>query len=145
MNDEILKDAINNGIDAEAVNSTINDIVVKSDQQGKTPIQVKHTIETIAHMKKNINNIPDKKYASSFVKQNSEKIKAALNEGISPEEIAVTLMESTQKANSRRTKKRLKFITKLIIKMKQKELTLKQQKENENEFEMEKGRQKVLK
>ena len=137
---EMLKEAINDGIDANAVNSTLEDIVDKASQKGKTPIQIKRVVETIVHMKKNTNNIPDKTYASNFVRENSEKIKSAINEGISPNEIASTLLESTEKANDRRTKRRLKFITKLIVKMKRKELVLRLK----NEQTMEKGMQKVL-
>ena len=137
MENEMLKEAISNGVDAEAVNSTLNDIVSKTNEKGRVPRQVKHVIETIVHMKKGVNNIPDKTYASNFVRENSEKIKAAISDGISPNEIAQTLLESTEKANDRRTKRRLKFITKLIVKMKQKELTLIKQ-------NMEKGRQKIL-
>lgn len=147
MNKEILKDAIESGINAEAVNSTLEDIDSKSNKKGQNPKQVKMVVETIADMKKNINSIPDKKYASDLVRVNHEKIKAALNEGISPNEIAAILIESTEKANSRRTKSRLRFITKLIIKMKQKELKLIMDKENINENDMVnvKGYQKLLK
>ena len=140
MDKEILKEAINSGVDAEAVNFTLNDMVSKTNEKGRVPRQVKHVIETIVHMKKDINNIPDKTYASNFVRQNSMRIKSAINDGISPNEIATTLFESTEKANDRRTKRRLKFITKLIVKMKQKELTLVKQ----NEQTMEKGIQKVF-
>lgn len=140
MNNETLKEAINSGIAGEAVSSTIEDIVKKSDEISSNPIQVKRAIETIIHMKKNVNSIPDKKYASSLVRENSERIKAAINEGISPNEIAITLMEGVEKANNRRTKSRLRFITKLIVKMKQKELKLIKNIENQNE----KGMQKVL-
>lgn len=140
MDRDILKEAINNGVDAEAVNSTLNDIINKTDEKKRTPKHVKGVIETIVHMKKDINNIPDKTYASNFVRQNSERIKSAINDGISPSEIASTLLESTEKANDRRTKRRLKFITKLVVKMKQKELTLTKQ----NNQTMEKGMQKVF-
>ena len=129
----MLKEAINSGVDADTVNSTLNDMVIKTNEKGKVPSQVKHVIETIVHMKNSVNNIPDKTYASNFVRQNSEKIKAAINNGISPNEIATTLLESTEKANDRRTKRRLKFITKLIVKMKQKELTLVKQNEQTKE------------
>lgn len=137
MNKDILKDAISNGIDSNAVNATIGDVISYSDKINNSPKQVKDVLETIVEMKKNVNSIPDKKYASEMVRNNSERIKSALNEGISPSEIAQTLMESVEKANNRRTKSRLKFITKLIVKMKQKELVL--------QNKMEKGIQKVLK
>ena len=129
MDKEMLKEAINNGIDANAIDSTLNDMVSKTNEKGRVPRQVKHVIETIVHMKKGVNNIPDKTYASNFVRENNERIKAAIKDGISPNEIATTLIESTEKANDRRTKRRLKFITKLIVKMKQKELKLLKQNE----------------
>ena len=139
-NKESIRQSIEEGISAEAVNSTIADILNKTDEIRKTPRHVKGAIETIVHMKKDVNNIPDKTYASNFVRENNEKIKAAINDGISPNEIATTLLESTEKANDRRTKRRLKFITKLIVKMKQKELKLLKQ----NEQTIEKGIQKVF-
>ena len=142
LNEESIKDAIRNGINADAVGATLQDVINKSDELGKNPRQVKNVVETIVHMKTNVNSIPDKKYASSIVKENSEKIKRALQDGISPNEIATTLIESVQKANSRRTKSRLRFITKLIVKMKEKELKL--LKENSINIETQKVRQKVL-
>lgn len=140
MDKELLKEAINSGVDAEAVNSTLNDVVSKTNEKGRVPHQVKNVIETIVHMKKDVNNIPDKTYASNFVRENSERIKAAINDGISPNEIATTLLESTERANDRRTKRRLKFITKLVVKMKQKELKLLKQ----NDHTIEKGMQKIF-
>ena len=109
MENEVLKEAINNGINGDAISSTIDDIVNKAEMNNSNPKQMKLTIETIIHMKKNINSIPDKKYASNLVSQNSGKIKAAINDGISPNEIAATLMEGVEKANTRRTKSRLKL------------------------------------
>ena len=138
-NEEYIKEALNNGIDSDAVNSTLEDIVNRSDEMGKTPEQVKEVVETIVDMKKETENVSDEQYASEFVKENNKKIESALNDGISPEEITSTLVESTNKANDRKSKSHLKFITKLISKMKKKELNGKKQRS------MEKGRQKVLK
>lgn len=92
-------------------------------------------------MKKDTNNVVYEKYASNFVQENNEKIKSAINDGITPKEIAKTLVESTKNAKDKKSKKHLKFVTKLISKLKVKELRLKK----ENEKQMEKGRQKVLK
>ena len=145
LNEESIKDAIRNGINGDAVGATLEDVINKSDELGKNPRQVKNVVETIVHMKKNVNSIPDKKYASNIVKENSEKIKRALSEGIRPNEIATTLIESVQKANSRRTKSRLRFITKLIVKMKEKELKLLKNKEKDNTINTgtQKARQKI--
>lgn len=73
-----LQDAIYSGISAEAVSATLNDIINRSDELGKTPSQIKDVVEAIVYMKKNVNSIPDKKYASSLVRDNSEKIKKSL-------------------------------------------------------------------
>ncbi len=141
FNEENIKDAISNGIDGEAVNSTLGDIVAKMDETGKNPKQAKEVVETIVEMKRDTENVVDESYASSFVRENNAKIKSAINDGITPKEIAMTLVNSTKKAKTRKSKKHLKFITNLISKMKVKEMRLKQEKENQ----MEKGRQKVLK
>lgn len=139
FNEENIKDAISNGIDADAVNSTLDDMVSVSLETGKTPKQMKEVVESIVEMKKDTNNIKDETYASNFVKENNQKIVSAINDGISPNEIAQTLVEATDKANDKKSRKHLKFITKLISKLKVKELKLKKDKENSI-----KGRQKVL-
>lgn len=139
-NEEYIKDAISSGIDAEAVNSTLSDIVTKMDETKKTPEQVKKVVETIVEMKKDTANVVDEKYASSFVKENNAKITSAINDGISPKEIARTLVNSTKNAKNKKSKKHLKFVTKLISKMKVKEMRLRKQKEEQ----MEKGVQKVF-
>ena len=141
FNEENIKDAINNGIDGEAINSTLEDMMNKIEQKGENPKQAKEVVETIVDMKKDTNNIVDEKYASNFVKENNEKIKSAINDGITPKEVAKTLVESTNNAKDKKSKKHLKFITKLISKLKVKELRLR----NENRKQIEKGRQKVLK
>lgn len=127
FNEENIKDAINNGIDAEAVNSTLDDMVSASIHTGKTPKQMKEVVESIVEMKKNTENVVDKSYASSFVKENNKKIVSAINDGISPNEIVKTLVEATDKANNRKARKHLKFITTLISKLKVKELRLRKQ------------------
>ena len=139
FNEENIKDAINNGIDAEAVNSTLDDMVNVSIETGKTPKQMKEVVESIVEMKKDTENVVDETYASSFVKENNQKIVSAINDGFSPNEIAQTLVEATDKANDRKSRKHLKFITKLISKLKVKELRLRKEKENSK-----KGMQKVL-
>ena len=141
LNEEYIKDAINNGIGADAVNSTLDDMLNKTSQVGSAPKQVKQVVETITQMKKDTENVVDEKYVSDFVRENNKKIESAINDGISPDEITKTLVESTNKANDRKSKKYLKFITKLISKMKVKEFRLRKEKNNQ----MEKGMQKVLK
>lgn len=134
-NEEYMKSAINNGIDAKAVNSTVEDMINKSDELGKTPSQVKETIETIVDMKKDVPDERNENYSSEFVKNNSNKINSALNDGISPKEIATTLINSTNNANTKKDKKHLKFVTKLISKMKKKELVLNNQNVENKSFQ----------
>lgn len=80
FNEDNIKDAISNGIDAEAINSTLGDMMNKIEQNGTTPKQAKEVVETIVDMKKDTNNVVDEKYASNFVQENNEKIKSAINE-----------------------------------------------------------------
>lgn len=138
FNEENIKDAINNGIAGEAVNSALDDMVSVSLETGKTPKQMKEVVESIVEMKTDTENVVDESYASNFVKENNQKIVSAINEGISPNEIAQTLVEATDKANDKKSRRHLKFITKLISKLKVKELRLMREKENS------KGVQKVL-
>lgn len=134
-NEEYLKDAINNGVSSESVGATIEDMVVKSEELGKTPSQLKEAVETIADMKSSVENKNDETFASDLVKENSEKIKSALNDGLSPDEVANALIKSTDEATNKKGKKHLNFIVNLISKMKRKEFTLSRNRE--------KGRQKI--
>lgn len=126
-NEEYINDAINNGIDANAVNSTVEDMINKADEIGKTPIQVKESIETIVSMKNDVDSKVDENYSSEFVKNNSSKIISALNDGITSNEVVSTLINSTNNANTKKDKKHLKFVIKLVSKMKKKELVLNKQ------------------
>lgn len=134
-NEEHIKEAISEGIGADAVNSTLEDVVNRSDELGKTPEQVKEIVETIVDMKDTNENKIDESYASDFVKENNQKIKSALNNGISPDEVSKTLVNSTDKSNTKKDRKHLKFIVKLISKMKRRELNLNN----------EKGKERILK
>jgi len=140
-NEEYIREAITEGISADAVESTLGDVISKSDETGKTPTQVKEVVETIVDMKENENTKIDEQYASDFVKKNSEKIESALSDGISTKEIATTLVNSTNEATNKKGKKHLNFIVNLISKMKKKELKLNKDKENTQT----KGYQRVLK
>jgi len=140
-NSEYIKQAIDQGISAEAVETTLNDIINKTNEKGETPKQVKSAIETIVDMKKNVEKTYNEQYQSDFVKENSEKINSALNEGVEPEEVAATLIDSTNNANTKEDKQDLKFTVNLISKMKEKDLKLNKEKQNIEK----KGMQRVLK
>lgn len=140
-NENNIKDAVMEGIDAEAVSSTLEDVVNIADSKRKTPPQVKDAVDAIVEMKSDTQNKIDESYSSNLVKQNSEKIKSALNDGISPKEVATTLVNSTKNSNTKKGRKHLKFIVNFISKMKKKELKLNKNKENVSE----KSYQKVLK
>ena len=140
-NEENIKSAALEGISGEAVESTLEDVVNVAESSGKTPAQVKDAVEAIVEMKGDVSNKIDESFASQFVKENNEKIKSALEDGISPKEVATTLVNSTNNSNTKKGRKHLKFIVNLISKMKKKELKLKKEKENVQE----KGYQKVLK
>ena len=141
FNEENIKDAINNGIEADAVNATLDDMMSNVEQKGTNPKQAKEVVETIVEMKKDVDNVVDEKYASNFVKENNAKITSAINDGITSKEVARTLVNSTKNAKDKKSKKHLKFVTNLINKLKVKELKLRKDKENQIEM----GRQKVLK
>ena len=139
-NENNIKEAINSGISNEAVGATLDDVINVADSKEKVPVQVKNTVAAIVEMKSDVENKIDPNYASEYVKKNNEKISAALEEGITPKEVANTLINSTEKSNSKKGKKHLKFIVRLISKMKRKELKLNKNKENVEQ----KGYQRVL-
>ena len=140
-----LKEALEQGIDADTVNSTLGDMISKSNEKGSTPKQAMEVVESIVEMKKSTENIIDESYASNFVKENNAKIKSAINNGISSDEITRALVTSAKNAKDKKAKRHFKFITKLITKMKVKELNKKQKMENTlEENQMEKDRQNVF-
>lgn len=138
-NEEYIREALDSGISSESINATLSDMIDVSNKQG-TPKQLKEVVETISEMKSNEVNVNNEEYASNLVKENSEKIKSALNNGIEPIEIANTLENNTKETSN---KKRLSFIVRLISRMKRKELKIKKDKTNINENS--KGYQRVLK
>lgn len=140
-NEENIKNAALEGISGDAVESTLEDVINVADSKGDTPKQVKDTVEAIVEMKGDVTNKVDESFVSDFVKENNEKIVAALNDGITPKEVATTLVNSTNNSNTKKGRKHLKFIVNLISRMKKKELKLKKDKENVQV----KGHQKVLK
>lgn len=131
-NEENIKNATIDGISADAIEATLEDVVNVSTSKGMIPAQVKDTVEAIVEMKKETQNIKDEQFASEFVKQNNQKITSALNEGISAKEVAITLVNSTNNSNTKQGKRHLKFIVNLISKMKKKELKLGKDKTNSN-------------
>ncbi len=132
--EQYLKDAINNGINGEAINSTLSEIIDVSDIKGETPKQFGKTLSTIVYMKKDINEPVNYEYISNMVKANGKKIKSALINGITPNEVAVSLNDMTNNMN-KRSKKQLEFMVKLISKMKKRELVLSRQKQNEKSYQ----------
>ena len=118
-NKEYLSDAISNGLSGEAVNSTLEDVVAKADELGKTPVQLKKSVEVITEMKSDIEKSNNEEYKSTLVKENSERIKCALADGITPVEVQTTLNKSLEDTGN----EHLNFIVKLLAKMKNIELT----------------------
>lgn len=134
-----LEQAVKEGLESETVEKTLSELIEKAEENKSIPKQFEETVETIVEMKSDTPSKIDESYSSDLVKNNSEKIKEALTEGIEPDEVANTLVNSTNNANDKKSKKHLNFVVKLVSKMKTKELNLKKKKENQ----VEKGRQKV--
>lgn len=123
-NEEYIRSAVNDGISADAARSTLEDVINKSNELGKTPSQIKDVVDTIIDMKSDVRSELDNNYASNFVKENNTKIQSAINDGISPNEIATSLINSVNEVDSMKAKRNISFIVKLISKMKKKELKL---------------------
>ncbi|MBQ2946423.1 MAG: hypothetical protein IJE04_01035 [Bacilli bacterium] len=138
-NENNIKNATIEGISGEAVGATLEDVISVADSKGATPMQVKDTVEAIVEMKSDVENKNDEKYASELLKENSGKIEEAISTGITPKEVATTLVNSTNNSNTRKGKNCLRFLVNLISKMKKKELRLNKNKENVEQ----KGYQKV--
>lgn len=138
-NENNIKEAISTGISNEAVGATLEDVINTSDFKGRTPIQVKDTVEAIVEMKSDVEVKTDESYASNLFKENNKRIESALNEGITPKEVATTLVNSTNNSNTKKGKNHLRFLVNLISKMKKKELRLSKNKANVEQ----KGYQKV--
>ena len=122
MNNDVnydVNDAIKNGISGEAVSDTIKDVLDKNN--GNIPPQFKDTIEAVADMKSDKQDQINPEYASDLVKNNSNRIKEALKDGIEPTEIATEIAKDSMNANTTEGYKKLNFVAKFISKMKRKE------------------------
>lgn len=133
-NEEMLREAINSGINNDTVYDTLNNLIEKKDKNGKTPKQLSKTIASIIYMKRMVKAHDTEEYYSSIVKNNSERIKSALMDGINPDEIAISLID-TINSPGKNSKKRLNFMVKLITKMKKKELKLQRQNESSKGYQ----------
>lgn len=122
MNNDVnydVNDAIKTGISGEAVADTIEEVLDKNN--GNVPSQFKDAVEAVAEMKSDKPDQFNPEYTSDLVKNNSNRIKEALEEGIEPEEVAVEIAKDSKVANTPEGYKKLNFITKLISKMKRKQ------------------------
>lgn len=114
-----VNDAIKTGISGEAVADTIEDVLDKNN--GEVPKQFKDTMEVVADMKSDKPDEFNFEYASDLVKNNSNRIKEALKDGIEPNEVAIELSKASTIANTQEGYKKLNFIARLISKMKRKQ------------------------
>ena len=114
-----VNDAIRTGISGEAVTDAIEEVMNKNN--GEVPKQFKDTVAAVADMKSDKQDSFNPEYASDLVKNNSNRIKEALKDGIEPQEIAVEIAKTSTSANTTEGYKKLNFITKLISKMKRKQ------------------------
>ena len=133
-NEDLIKSAITDGISAEVIDSILENAIEKSDKLGYMPSQFTKIIEIIGNMKKNVKNKVNCSYVSDFVKNNNEKIMAALTEGINSEEVAIDLINSIDNEDND-----LRFHTKLVSEIKKKQLKL----NNEKVTKLESKYQKV--
>ena len=109
---------INNGIDAQTVNNTLERVA----NYPKDSNQVVEVVQIIANMKNKEKVIRDEKYFSELIRNNNVKIRSALNEGISPREIVSILINSL---DEKQNKTNIVFVFRLICEMKKQELKLK--------------------
>lgn len=130
---EYIKSAVEEGVSGEGIKNSIEDMLDKSDEIGHTPEQIRDVIDTISSMKQSP-NVVDNSYNSALVRENSAKIKSAITEGLTPNEVSHTLENNLEKQDDNR---KFKFIINLISKMKKKEKSLSKKEQ------MEKGFQKV--
>ena len=114
-----VNDALRTGISGEAVSETIEEVLNK--KSGDVPKQFKDTVEAVVDMKSDKQDQINEQYSSELVKNNSNRIKEALKDGIEPQEVAVEIAKDSMKANTNEGYKKLNFITRLISKMKRKQ------------------------
>lgn len=115
-----LKDALYDGINSKAICETLESLA----NSQSFPKQAADTVEVIADMKDVPNKSFDERFVSDFLKKNSDSIILALKDGISPNEIANSLLKNLNEENSLDSREKLNFMVNLITKMKQKELSL---------------------
>lgn len=115
-----VKDALYDGINSSAVRAILGDLA----NADRFPSQAKDTVRIIASMKGAPNKYVDERFLSDFIKTNSASIISALKDGLTPDEIATSLLKNLDGNNSLDSKRELSFMIKLISKMKEKELKL---------------------
>lgn len=134
-NENNLIDALNNGISPDAVTKTLENMIEKSNRYAKSPKQVKTVVNSLVSMKEVPNSRLDYNYQSNYVRQNSEKIKAATVDGLTPAEIRKTLTERTDNAIDKNNKDELRFTVRLVSSMKQLEKRMSMQQTNEKSYQ----------
>ena len=119
-NGPYIKDALYDGIKPEAVSDTLERLA----RADTFPPQAKDTVRIIASMKGAPSKNMDERFLSDFIRANSASIVSALKDGLTPNEIASSLIKNLDGNNSLESKRELSFMIKLISKMKEKELKL---------------------
>ncbi|MDO4962880.1 MAG: hypothetical protein Q4E75_02110 [bacterium] len=128
-NEAYIKDALENGINGEAIESVINNMASSVEK----PSQIKEVVESISNMKQ-APSMYNEQFLSDFVRKNNGKIESAIKEGLTPNEIAMSL-ESDLKQDTYDSKNHLKFMTRLISEIKKIELKLIREKEQAVEYQ----------
>lgn len=119
-NGPYIKDALYDGIKPEAVSDTLERLV----RADTFPPQAKDTVRIIASMKGVPSKNMDERFLSDFIRANSASIVSALKDGLTPNEIASSLIKNLDGNDSLESKRELSFMIKLISKMKEKDLKL---------------------
>lgn len=87
VNRENIIDAINEGINAETIQDTIVLLDSRYSNLSYIPKQFKTIIDGVCALKQDVVSDNNSEYSSTFFKENSSKLKAAINDGISSSEI----------------------------------------------------------
>lgn len=97
--EQLIREAINNGISSRSIYDTLYNMYGESDLSRYTKRQIELVIRSICDMKISAISNLNLKYSSDLVRNNYDKIIAALNDGINPEEVANKLVKSIEDKN----------------------------------------------
>ena len=118
--EQLIREAINNGISPDSIYETLSKMFGSGDLSKYSKRQVELAISNICDMKVTTPSRFNPEYSSELIKNNYDKIIAALKDGISPEEVVSKLIKAVKDPNI--SKDDFKYLVSLVANLKKNDL-----------------------